>query len=198
MVCWPHVIAYRYAILFILLGFGICYWFGLIWVPVRFVVSLMSLAQPSGRGSELSISWLRTRRLAIGPMPQIEHHWLALQQQGVQSIFCCCEVEEGPWLPPQEWKQRRFPLPDHRQPDEMTSAMLDQAINSALDLYLAGPTLYLHCWAGMERSPLVAIGLLCRAESLNFFEALAQVRSQHPIAKPLIPHLLILESLLAG
>jgi hypothetical protein len=50
----------------------------------------------------------------------------------------------------------------------------------------------------MERSPLVAIGLLCRAESLNLFEALAQVRSQHPIAKPLIPHLLILETLLAG
>ena len=80
----------------------------------------------------------------------------------------------------------------------MTSAMLDQAINAALDLYRSGAPLYLHCWAGMERSPLVAIGLLCRAESLNLFEALAQVRSQHPIAKPLIPHLLILEALLAG
>ena len=158
----------------------------------------MRLGQSSGSGSKLSISWLRTRRLAIGPMPQSPDHWLALQQQGVQSIFCCCDVEEGPWMPPQEWSQRRFPLPDHRRPDEMTSAMLDQAINAALDLYRVGPPLYLHCWAGMERSPLVAIGLLCRAESLNFFEALAQVRSQHSIAKPLIPHLLILESLLAG
>ena len=158
----------------------------------------MRIGRPYSRGSELSISWLRTRRLAIGPMPQIQQHWLALQQQGVQSIFSCCEVEEGPWLPPQEWTQRRFPLPDHRQPDVMTSAMLDQAINAALDLYLTGSPLYLHCWAGKERSPLVAIGLLCRAESLNLFEALAQVRSQHPIAKPLISHLLILESLLAG
>jgi len=158
----------------------------------------MRLGRPYSRGSELSISWLRTRRLAIGPMPQIQQHWLALQQQGVQSIFSCCEVEEGPWLPPQEWTQRRFPLPDHRQPDVMTSAMLDQAINAALDLYRTGSPLYLHCWAGKERSPLVAIGLLCRAESLNLFEALAQVRSQHPIAKPLISHLLILESLLAG
>jgi hypothetical protein len=157
----------------------------------------MHPARPFSSVSDLSISWLRTRRLAIGPMPQTPHHWLALQQQGVQSIFNCCEVEECPWLPPQEWLQRRFPLPDHRQPDAMTRTMLDQAINAALDLYNTGLPLYLHCWAGMERSPLVAIGVLCRTESLNLFEALAQVRSQHPIAKPLIPHLLILESLLA-
>jgi predicted protein tyrosine phosphatase len=101
-------------------------------------------------------------------------------------------------MPPKEWSQRRFPLPDHRQPDAMTSDMLDQAINTALDLYLARPPLYLHCWAGMERSPLVATGLLCRAESLNLFDALAQVRSLHLISKPIISHLMILESLLAS
>ena len=157
----------------------------------------MRPAQPSSSVAELPISWLRTRRLAIGPMPQTPQHWLALQQQGVESIFSCCEENEGAWLPPQDWLQRRFPLPDHREPNSMTNAMLDQAINAALDLYCAAPPLYLHCWAGMERSPLVAIGVLCRAESLNLFEALAQVRSQHRIAKPLIPHLLILESLLA-
>jgi hypothetical protein len=131
-------------------------------------------------------------------MPQSQQHWLELRQQGVQSIFSCCEEEEGPWLPPQEWQQQRFPLPDHRRPDEMTGAMLNQAINSALDQYNTGFPLYLHCWAGMERSPLVAIGLLCRAESLNLFETLEKVRFQHPIAKPLMPHLLILESLLKG
>ena len=80
----------------------------------------------------------------------------------------------------------------------MTNDILAEAVNSAFELYSAGQPLYLHCWAGMERSPLVAIGLLCRAESLNFFDALAQVKDQHPVAKPLIPHLLILESLLAS
>ena len=161
-------------------------------------VYLMRLVQASGSAPGFSTSWLRTRRLAIGPIPQLPSHWLALRQQGVQSIFSCCEADEGQWQPPQEWPQRRVPLPDHRQPNAMTSAMLDHAINAALDLYSTGEPLYLHCWAGKERSPLVAIGLLCRAESLNLFEALAQVRSQHPSAQPLIPHLLILESLLAS
>jgi hypothetical protein len=38
------------------------------------------------------------------------------------------------------------------------------------------PPLYLHCWGGIERSPLLAIGLLCRLEKLTLLDALAQVR----------------------
>lgn len=164
-----------------------------------FVMNLLNrFGWRTRKGSDLPITWLRTRRLAIGPMPQQPMHWLALQQQGIQSIFSCCELEEGAWFPPQEWSQRRFPLPDHRQPDAMTNDILAGAINAAFDLYSSGVPLYLHCWAGMERSPLVAVGLLCRAESLNLFDALAQVKAQHPIAQPLIPHLILLESLLAS
>lgn len=148
--------------------------------------------------AQLPLTWLRTRKLAIGPMPQTPDHWRLLQQSGVQSIFSCCDPDEGPWEPPQEWRQRRFTLPDHRQPEVMTRELLEGALIAALDLYNSHPPLYLHCWAGMERSPLVAVGVLCRAESLNLFDALAQVRSQHPIAKPLVPHLLILESILAS
>lgn len=151
----------------------------------------------TARGSERhTLTWLRTRKLAIGPMPRNPDHWRSLQQQGVRSIFSCCDPSEGPWQPPSEWLQCQFPLPDHRQPDAMTKEMLASALSAALDLYQAAPPLYLHCWAGMERSPLLAVGLLCRAESLDLFDALGQVRSQHPIAKPLAPHLVILESIL--
>lgn len=143
-------------------------------------------------------TWLRSRRLAIGPMPQTPAHWGLLEQQGVQSIFSCCDPSEGPWQPPQHWRQGRVSLPDHRNPEQMTPALLEHGLHAALELYQAAPPLYLHCWAGMERSPLLAVGLLCRAEGLELFEALAQVRAQHPIAKPLVPHLVILEAILAG
>jgi hypothetical protein len=146
----------------------------------------------------LPITWLRTGKLVIGPMPHTPAHWYSLQQQGVQSIFSCCDPAEGAWQPPSEWRQRQFPLPDHRQPDAMTRELLAGALGAVLDLYLDAPPLYLHCWAGMERSPLLAVGLLCRAEGLDLFDALAQMRSQHPIAKPLVPHLVILESVLTG
>lgn len=151
-----------------------------------------------GRLDPQPFTWLRTRKLAIGPMPRTPAHWRTLQQYGVQSIFSCCDPQEGPWQPPPHWRQLRHPLPDHREPEAMTRELLENALTAALDLYRAAPPLYLHCWAGMERSPLVAVGLLCKAESLDVFDALAQVRSQHPIAKPLISHLVILESILVG
>jgi predicted protein tyrosine phosphatase len=131
-------------------------------------------------------------------MPQTPEHWSLLHQHGVQSIFSCCDPSEGEWNPPQSWQQLRVPLPDHRNPQVMTRELLESALIAVLDLYQAAPPLYLHCWAGMERSPLLAVGLLCRAESLNLFDALAQVRSQHPIAKPIVAHMLILESILAS
>lgn len=67
---------------------------------------------------------------------------------------------------------------------------------TALDLYTRAPALYIHCWAGLERSPLVAIGLLCRAESLSIWDGLAQVRALHPSARPITEHLVVLEALL--
>lgn len=131
-------------------------------------------------------------------MPQTAEHWQSLASQGVRSVFSCCDPEEGPWQPPPAWKQGRLPLPDHRHRQTPDPERLDQAINTALDLYTNSPALYLHCWAGMERSPLVAVGLLCRAESISIFDALAQVRSLHPAAKPITGHLVVLESLLQG
>lgn len=155
----------------------------------------MGLDQPLTRSNRFSLSWLRRQKLAIGPMPRREAHWHVLRQQGVRSIFSCCCPDEGIWLPPHDWRAVQFPLPDHRKPKAMTEELLHQALTAALDLYKEAPPLYLHCWAGMERSPLLAVGLLCRSEGLNLFDALAEVRLQHPISQPLISHLVIMESL---
>ena len=129
-------------------------------------------------------------------MPCTADHWQSLASQGVRSVFSCCGPEEGPWQPPLSWHQVQLPLPDHRHPENPDPLLLDQAINTALQFYSNTPALYLHCWAGMERSPLVAVGLLCRAESLSIFDALAQVRRLHRAAKPMTRHLVVLESLL--
>lgn len=148
--------------------------------------------------STYTYSWLRSGRLAIGAMPRSQQHWQALESQGVRSVLSCCDPAEGLWLPPAAWLQAQVPLPDHRNPEALDLAELDRAINTALAFYRDAPALYLHCWAGMERSPLVAVGLLCRAESLSIFDALAQVRTLHPPARPIIRHLVALEELLSG
>ena len=145
----------------------------------------------------MQLNWLRSRRLAIGAMPRCREDWQTLAHQGVGSVLCCCHPDEGPWQPPSHWPQAQLPLPDHRSPEALDPLALDQAIHTALELYAAAPALYLHCWAGVERSPLVAIGLLCRAESLSIWDALAQVRALHPPARPITRHLVTLEALLS-
>jgi hypothetical protein len=145
----------------------------------------------------LIFSWIRSGRLAIGSFPASPEHWQNLDLQGIRQVFSCCAADEGPWLPPGHFRADRLPLPDHRGPDPLSAALLAEAIERALVLYRHQPGgLLLHCWAGQERSPLLAVALLCRTESLNLFSALAQVRRCHPPAQPLIPHLQLLEQLL--
>lgn len=81
----------------------------------------------------------------------------------------------------------------------MTALQLQEALDRMESMLAAdnAPPLYLHCWAGMERSPLLAVGLLCRQEAMPFFDALAQVRSLHREARPITAHLVVLEKLLS-
>ncbi|MCP9884192.1 phosphatase [Synechococcus sp. ATX 2A4] len=62
----------------------------------------------------------------------------------------------------------------------------------------ASPPLYLHCWAGQERSSLLAVALVSKRRHLSLLDALLWVRRTHPNAAPLYPHLEALESLLSS
>jgi len=144
-------------------------------------------------------TWLRTRRLAVGGFPQQAEQWQALEAAGIGQVFSCCDPSEGAWTPPGHWRSERLTLPDHRSKTVVTASELEEALNRLQTMLAAegAPPLYLHCWAGMERSPLLAVGLLCRLENLPFFDALAQVRSLHREARPITAHLVVLEEVLS-
>jgi len=141
-------------------------------------------------------SWIRSHRLAIGSFP---HSWTALEQSGIRKVFSCCGPEEGEWSPPAGWLSKRWHLPDHRNPMLLKPSLLASALDDLESLAREASThgaLYLHCWAGVERSPLLAVGLLCRLENTNVLDALAQVRHLHPQAKPIPAQLILLEELI--
>ena len=143
-------------------------------------------------------SWIRTRRFALGGFPKLSHHWDALETAGFRKIFSCCELSEGDWMPPQHWLSDRLALPDHRSENPPSPQLLAEGLNRLQELLRSGEgSLYLHCWAGMERSPLMATGLLCLEESLSIFSALKQVKSLHPEARPISSHLVVLEKVIA-
>lgn len=150
----------------------------------------------------MPFSWIRSGRLAIGGFPDRPLVWQALETAGINRVFSCCHPSEGEWRPPAHWQCEQVPLPDHRHPDPLEPALLADAIERLARLYEIGSDaqpagLYLHCWAGQERSPLLAVALLHCSEHLPLLECLAQVRRLHSLAAPITSQLVLLDSLLS-
>lgn len=68
---------------------------------------------------------------------------------------------------------RRVPIDDNSP--EAVIAKLDEAVTSLSTLLDQGHTVYLHCSAGVNRSPTIAIAYLVKAEGLSVDEALGLV-----------------------
>jgi hypothetical protein len=138
-----------------------------------------------------------TDQLAIGPIPRSETHWRQLEAAGFRSRFSCCYPEEEAGLIlPAGWRSDGVALPDHRQQEPMQEDRLALALSRAEALMLQAPPMYLHCMAGCERSPLIAVGLTVRRRQVDMLSALDWVRRCHPMAMPIYSHLVLLEALI--
>lgn len=143
-------------------------------------------------------SWIITGQLGIGPIPRTSAHWTQLENDGFRSRFSCCYPQEQIFEPiPNYWKSEQFALPDHRSQEILTIDQLVVALNKAVSvLNQCDSSLYLHCFAGQERSALMAVGLVSILQGIDLFKSLDLVRQCHKKARPLYDHLDILEQAL--
>ena len=141
----------------------------------------------------LPYSWVISGALAIGPVPRTEAHWQQLEAAGFRSRFSCCYPSEELCAAPPQWSQARVSLPDHRRQEDLLPDRLWQAVEQAEALVRSHPATYLHCMAGLERSPLVATGVLALHRKIHVLEALELMRLCHPRAVPIYSDLDILE-----
>ena len=145
----------------------------------------------------LPYSWILSNRLAIGPMPRQAFQWEQLEQAGFRSRFSCCYPEEEQFSPiPDHWQIRSLALPDHRNQEELKAEKLLEALDLARGLLNSGSPVYLHCFAGRERSPLIGVGLTALERQIDVFAALDWVRRCHPAATPIYEQLDLLDRLL--
>jgi hypothetical protein len=148
--------------------------------------------------SDFYYSWIITGKLAIGPMPRYEDDWNLLEKNGIKKRFSCCYPEEHVFASiPKDWKSSGVSLPDHRLQEELDPEKLLFALNEAINLLSQDEApMYLHCFAGQERSALLATGIVSVTEDKDLFESLAYIRQCYPKARPLYEHLDILEKVL--
>jgi len=146
----------------------------------------------------LDFSWIKTDKLAIGAMPKSIEHWQQLESDNFSQRFSCCYPNEHIYAPiPSHWISQEVSLPDHRAQDILRADTLIRALQEAKSMMnqASGP-LYIHCFAGQERSVLVAIGLICILDKMDLFDSLNYVRSCHKKARPIYSQLDLLDQLL--
>jgi protein-tyrosine phosphatase len=129
----------------------------------------------------------------IGAYPLDSADVKVLERLGVRHILNLVEDQEYPEgerptvetaLADSGIEETRMTLVDY---GELPPAVLEQAVNQAVDWLRAGERTYIHCRAGWQRSAAVAAGVVAVLDGVSIEEALVQVHTRKPSAVPL-PH----------
>jgi protein-tyrosine phosphatase len=145
--------------------------------------NLFSRPAPEKRRPETSppLYWIIPSKLAVGPLPT-EETQTALLDAGIQSVLTLCAETEG--TPPEALRQavqwNRWMLPDSHYDYPLTVELLKPALEIVRQSILDEKPTYVHCLAGMERSPTVCIAYLCQYEGMQPWEALNWVKQSNP------------------
>jgi hypothetical protein len=155
------------------------------------------MPEPEGdQGSRFRMDWVLVQELAVGPAPRADRHLDRLSAEGIAAILSLCSEQEAP--PPSglatRFAAKRLVLPDHRCGRLPELGELEEALAALVELRRHGPV-YVHCVAGMERSPLVCLGWLMRQHRLTPQRALDYLMQAHPGTNPLPGQLALLSQL---
>ncbi len=142
------------------------------------------------------VDWVLVRELAVGPAPRSPEHLDLLNAEGISAVLSLCSETEAP--PPPGLLElfccRRLVLPDHRSNRDPLLAELEQALAVLGELRGCG-AVFVHCAAGVERSPLVCMGWLLLNRGLSPQEVLTYLMQVHPGTNPLPGQLALLRQL---
>lgn len=149
------------------------------------------LTQPSPRQrsagkDRFCCHWVLPGKLAIGPLPTEKKHYTRLQEEQIQAILSLCPETEGSILP--EFRDRfhclYYPLPDSHYQEPMKPEDLGEAVKLVQQTLEQGESLYIHCFAAIERSPTVCLAYLCRHQGLELWESLRFLKEVHHRSAP--------------
>ena len=107
-------------------------------------------------------NWILKNKLAIGTACRNDDDYFLLKRGGIKSILDLRNDYDFlkfnnnfDFRFIDDFKYVNFQLPDHNSKRLATSLEINQGINSLSELILNGPV-FMHCHAGVERSPLIS------------------------------------------
>ena len=132
-----------------------------------------------------TISWVIPGKLAVGSLPRSGFE-KQLAEANIKTILSLCDRHEG-ILPAEitdNFQCIRLVLPDRHYETEITAEQINQAVEIIHHSLKNNQAVYVHCLAGIERSPTVCIAYLCRYNKLELWEAFNWLKEVHPRSQP--------------
>lgn len=146
-----------------------------------------------------NFSWVLPQKLAVGPFPRSPHGISYLARTGITAILCLTEEKEikvdRDILNRFVWE--RVAMPDGARGGIPSLAHFETATAVLARWLDRGHAVYVHCWAGIGRSPSVCAAYLARSQGISAAAAIARVRERHGIACPDPHQIRVIRELLA-
>ena len=146
--------------------------------------------------NKFKINWVLNEELAVGTAPQKQKHLTKLSDEGIKSILSLCgenEVKNDLNLA-EFFDHKRYVLPDHKTGKILSSIELNESLVILKNLLKSGPV-FVHCYAAVERSPLVCMAWLIKEHHLTLQQSLDYLMQTNPGTNPLPGQLRVLKEL---
>ena len=142
-------------------------------------------------------SWVLVDELMVGSAPLEISNFIELKKEGIKSVLSLCSAKEV--VIPEEINNffvcESFVLPDHTYKREPQTDEINKILQILEDLINKGPV-YVHCFAGVERSPLVCMAWLVKKYSMSINESLIYLMKVHKKTNPLPKQIACLQKIL--
>lgn len=144
-------------------------------------------------------SWIIPNHLAVGSFPKLDNEIAYLSRVGITSVLCLTERKEV--KVPQDIKNRfvwrNVPIPDGATGGVPKVEQFEEACTILSRWGKKGHATYVHCLAGVGRSPSVCALYLTQLEGISLEEAIAKVQDRHPYAHPDPAQITVMQKFLA-
>ena len=141
----------------------------------------------------IKLDWILSNEIAIGSAPKNNEDINELKKKKINGILSLCSNEENPFNVKLKdfFYCKNILLPDHKYKYTLSIDQLNLALEN-LSLLKREGAVYVHCLAGVERSPLVCMGWLVKNHNLTPTQALDYLMNVHYGTNPLPDQLKLL------
>ena len=132
------------------------------------------------------LDWVLRNEIAVGPAPRKKSHFEYLANKNIKSILNLCNEKEAPIdeIYKSIFNFKRFVLPDQKVNKEIEIDEIKEIIKIIESLKSFG-AIYIHCYAGVERSPLICMAWLISKHKLSPQRSLDYLMEVHKGSNPL-------------